>query len=1402
MQDAIDQSQSESFVGRGREVAVFRGNPQAPKKKFVLNIHGDAGVGKTYLTRHLVSIAKEAGMAAAYTDDSLTDVLAVMNRIAKELDGQDGKRFRKFTDRYRDYEKHRAELEADPNAPDSTAVFLTRAAVKVGLGALQSVPVVGAVSGALDQKALTDQLVHWTTYVGRKFGNKETTDLVTKPVETLTPHFVEALFEIPEETEIALFFDTYERTSDFLDGWLRDLLQGKYGGLPYNVVLVIAGQLRLDPNSWSAWGNVIQDLPLEPFTAEEIAGFLAGKGITDPVVVAEISQLSNGLPLLVATLAENPPSSARARGATGTAVERFLKWEPDPARQQAAKDAALPRVVNLDVLATLVEKGKAAEILDWLRRMPFVSEHPDGYQYHQVVRSAMLRLKRRESPIAWTAMHDRLADAAVARRAELHGSEANWASEQWRRHVHDEVYHRLCARPERYLTTALEMVVDTVDALDTRPWGAVFTQAGQDVDAPSLVRWGELLRDTVKPQGWFKLFDALEAVPALPQVTKARIHAFRGLYRFDVDPAGEGAFEELDRAVEMAPDDPMVIGVRGMAHRSRGRYDQALADFERALELKPDYWMRVASRGETYRLMGDYEAAVRDFTLALEHERDSWTYNARGLAHFDAGFLDLAQADFENARELAPDEPGPESLIAFVRLRHGEHDVAVATMDDLVARFPDEAWLLVNRSMVYTAVNRVDEALADLRRAVELAPGDVASRQLLGGTFLESNRYAEAIEAYSAILEFDPGKDDRYLALANRGLARAESGDAAGALDDLSAALELYSEDVFVRKTRARVYSDLEKFEEALADIDRVLAVDPDPATLVLRAMTLQNAGRFDEAVAGFTEALGLDLEPHDRYLALANRGLARTETGDRTGALGDVNAALELFPDNLIVRRTRAHLHLDLEMFEEALADIDRVMAVESDPEIKIMRAMALDGTGATDEAIAGFTEALSLDLTEEGRVVCLMNRGLIHMARQEHDLAVVDFTAAQAITPGDERILEHQVDALALLDRYDEALAANAKRLAIAGDHHVVARLQRADVLRAAGRLAEALEEDRAAYELDHDVLGTLLAIANTLGLGANQADAIEYLTHVLSWTGPHYDVLIARANAHWMSDDYVAAYADLDAVEDLMPPDATEPHYLRARCLYEQERFDEAFAVLDRVEEVEPGSTAGLRAWWYFETKRFDDVLTLDPADSDVRRLRAEALVALDRLREAADEYAAMAEDYSWPSAFLIDRTNVLVRLGRFDEVLRVAEAVIAGSEINGDAFGVRAGERLRAGRFAEALADADAAVELEPRDDWKHGLRAAALHGLGRGEEAVAAAREALSLVVEHHGAQVEGRTALNRLWYRLLAREDPGEMPETTRAEYALALDDVRLVASILPVRDVLAELENRAGRAE
>jgi len=82
LQDRIRERQQSGFVGRQREMIQYQENlgfsVDDARRRFLFNIHGDAGVGKTYLSRQLRQIATRSGALTAYTDESAEDVTAAM----------------------------------------------------------------------------------------------------------------------------------------------------------------------------------------------------------------------------------------------------------------------------------------------------------------------------------------------------------------------------------------------------------------------------------------------------------------------------------------------------------------------------------------------------------------------------------------------------------------------------------------------------------------------------------------------------------------------------------------------------------------------------------------------------------------------------------------------------------------------------------------------------------------------------------------------------------------------------------------------------------------------------------------------------------------------------------------------------------------------------------------------------------------------------------------------------------------------------------------------------------------------------------------------------------------------------------------------------------------------------
>jgi hypothetical protein len=292
----------------------------------LFNIHGDAGVGKTFLTKQLRQIATGNGCLTAYIDDTVDDATSAMTVIAEEF-GRGGVRLGEFEKRAAAYRERRHELEADPQAPEGVAAFLTKTAVTIGLAAARDVPIAGSLLAPVDAAAAADQINRARIYLARKFRDHADVRLLLSPADELTPVFVSDLDRAAASRPVALFIDTYERTGLLLDRWLRHLYDGQYGDLPENLITTISGQKPLDPNLWGDYLPVIADVPLEPFSDAEARQFLASKNIHDESTIQVILTLSGRLPMWLATLAESRPANAADIGdPAGDAVERFLKW--------------------------------------------------------------------------------------------------------------------------------------------------------------------------------------------------------------------------------------------------------------------------------------------------------------------------------------------------------------------------------------------------------------------------------------------------------------------------------------------------------------------------------------------------------------------------------------------------------------------------------------------------------------------------------------------------------------------------------------------------------------------------------------------------------------------------------------------------------------------------------------------------------------------------------------------------------------------------------------------------------------------------------------------------------------------------------------------------------------------
>ncbi|MBL8795532.1 MAG: tetratricopeptide repeat protein, partial [Planctomycetia bacterium] len=339
-----------------------------------------------------------------------------------------------------------------------------------------------------------------------------------------------------------------------------------------------------------------------------------------------------------------------------------------------------------------------------------------------------------------------------------------------------------------------------------------------------------------------------------------------------------GAQRELQLAAAQAPSVAVDHFLVGLELYRRREITQALPHLKAALELEPThFWAR-------YYLAGCYLQTRRP---ALAHgplsvciqfkPRFVWAYLLRGFVNGQLDDFEAAEADFKRAEALNPDAVARYGILAnrgVVRVRMGKIDEAIADFRQAIALRPKQWQAYANLADVYLRQNQTDEALAQLDRAIEMQPLAALFRTRAKLYLQRGNFAAAQPDLEQAIARTLPGQN----------------------------ALDLGRDHL----ERGRILYRGAKFTDALQAFDRALAISQtatasaSPAELVklqveahqLRAEALLEINRFEDAIAGFEQAMKLAPVTASAHRA---RGLARAKLGKYAEAIEDYTRALEI---------------------------------------------------------------------------------------------------------------------------------------------------------------------------------------------------------------------------------------------------------------------------------------------------------------------------------------------------------------------------------------------------------------------------------------------------------------------------------------------------------------------------
>jgi Flp pilus assembly protein TadD len=211
----------------------------------------------------------------------------------------------------------------------------------------------------------------------------------------------------------------------------------------------------------------------------------------------------------------------------------------------------------------------------------------------------------------------------------------------------------------------------------------------------------------------------------------------------------EEATVEFDMATSLDPQFTYAFIMLGRTLRMRGLYDLALAKLSVAMKLQPDLPVSYIDAGICWDQRGYYEQAREQYLKALQFSPgDAQIYNNIGYSYFLEGEYKSAVKSYQKGLELSPNDPYTNNNIALAYAMRGEWDKALKHFRQALG----EAAAQNNVGHLLLRAGRLDQAIAHLERAVQLAPDSVPALANLESALRMKGMYTDAERVHADLV--------------------------------------------------------------------------------------------------------------------------------------------------------------------------------------------------------------------------------------------------------------------------------------------------------------------------------------------------------------------------------------------------------------------------------------------------------------------------------------------------------------------------------------------------------------------------------------------------------------------------------------------------------------------------
>ncbi|MHC5040224.1 MAG: protein kinase domain-containing protein, partial [Planctomycetota bacterium] len=386
----------------------------------------------------------------------------------------------------------------------------------------------------------------------------------------------------------------------------------------------------------------------------------------------------------------------------------------------------------------------------------------------------------------------------------------------------------------------------------------------------------------------------------------------------------EEALQAYNRALQIAPNDPITLVKRGQIYARRSAFKRAESDFTSALEADPAFELALLNRGQVRIELDNFEGARSDLEKAHQHlaaksdDPDTPRFlseclTALGQWAFETGDFPGARRFLEEAQGHDAQNPRTHLLLGLSHMKEGNRSRAFEEIKKVTELEPTN--------------QQAKQELERVKLNLEVVGLQVQIPILQASAHLNQGKYRQTIQYCQEALKIEPTHAEALIIQAR---AKIALGKPQAAYDDLTAVLERGEEESAALTWRARALAKLGRFQEAITDARAALRASPEIPE-ALRELGLAHAAIHQKAKAIQALEAALAKLPGDveSLEILADLYL---DSGQFPSALQAATSILNTVPHNVRALEIHALANLKLGRRDEALKDAERALAIDPD--------------------------------------------------------------------------------------------------------------------------------------------------------------------------------------------------------------------------------------------------------------------------------------------------------------------------------------------------------------------------------------------------------------------------------------------------------------------------------------